>query len=173
MTRAGAGPTRPAPRRRPEPSGGRPSACSAGASYTVAELRSRLVARGYPPDDTDRALETLVAERLADDRRAALAHIRTGSRIKGRGRHRLRRELEARGVDPDLVSDLLAGHSETDELAAATQVLARKRPAGRLSMADRRRLFQHLLRRGFSADLIARVLSLRHPRLKASDTPDA
>jgi regulatory protein len=162
-------------RRRPDPAGASPPAGTVrGAAlrllgrreYTVAELRSRLVARGYPPDDTDRALETLVAERLADDRRAALAHIRTGSRIKGRGRHRLRRELEARGVDPDLVSDLLAGHSETDELAAATQVLARKRPAGRLSMADRRRLFQHLLRRGFSADLIARVL-------KASDTPDA
>jgi len=126
--------------------------------YTVAELRTRLLARAFSPEDVSAALEGLVADRLADDRRAALAHIRTGTRIKGRGRHRLRRELEARGVDPDLVSGLLAELDEADELAAVEQLLARRRPPGRLSMADRRRLFQQLLRRGFPADVIARAL---------------
>jgi regulatory protein len=126
--------------------------------YTVAELRTRLLERGFPPDETAQAIDTLVAGGLADDRRAALAHIRTGSRVKGRGRHRLRQELERRGVSPELVADLLAAHSDDEERAALERLLTRKRPPGRLSMADRRRLFQQLLRRGFAADLIARVL---------------
>ncbi len=132
--------------------------------YTLAELRTRLLARGFTPDETTRALDSLVGDGLADDRRAAAAHIRTGSRIKGRGRHRLRRELDARGIDPDLSAALIAGIDEDDELAAAAAVLSRKRPAGRLTMADRKRLFQQLLRRGFPADIIARVM-------KAADTP--
>jgi regulatory protein len=127
--------------------------------YTVAELRAKLLDRGFPPDDTARALDALVADGLADDRRAALAHIRTGSRVKGRGRHRLRQEMERRGVGPDLAAELLAEHSDDDERAALDRLVARKRPPGRLSMADRRRLFQQLLRRGFAADLIARALN--------------
>jgi len=133
--------------------------------YTVAELRQRLIARGFDAGETAQALDALVAEGLADDRRAAAAHIRTGTRIKGRGRHRLARELEARGIDPDLAERLLADLDPDDERAAVERILARKRSTARLSMADRRRLFQQLLRRGFPSDVIARAL-------KGSDADD-
>jgi len=126
--------------------------------YTVAELRARLIARGFSANETAEALDGLVADGLADDCRAALAHIRTGTRIKGRGRHRLARELEARGIDPDLAERLLRELDPDDERAAVERILARRRPATRLSMADRRRLFQQLLRRGFPSDVIARAL---------------
>lgn len=131
--------------------------------YTTEELRTKLLARGFAPDETARALEGLAAEGLADDRRAARAHIRTGSRVKGRGRRRLRQELERRGLSAEIAAEALAEHSDDDELAAVRRVLSRRRGTGRLSMADRRRLFQQLLRRGFASDLIARALGGAEP----------
>lgn len=158
-------------RRRPSPSESRPAPTSSPRTaalrllgrrdYTTAELRSRLIDRGFAAAAVDETLSGLAAERLVDDRRAALAHIRTGSQVKGRGRLRLRRELEARGIAPDLSDALLADLDEADEVEAAGRVLERKRIPARLSMADRRRIFQQLLRRGFPSHVIAQALARR------------
>lgn len=126
--------------------------------YTTTELRAKLADRGYPIEDITKALQDLTAEGLLDDRRVAEAHVRTASRVKGRGRLRIRRELEARGVDRALVNELLANLPAEDEGAAIERVLSRKRWPARPTIADRRRMFQHLLRRGFPADAIAKAL---------------
>jgi regulatory protein len=129
--------------------------------YTVAELRSRLADRGYTPDQVDATVDRCLADRLLDDRRVAAGHIRTASRIKGRGRLRIERELLARGVDRALVSELVAELGGDDDAAAIARVIARKRLPARPTLADRRRIFQHLLRRGFPADAIAKALRAR------------
>jgi regulatory protein len=158
-------------RRRPTP--GEPPAAPASSpratalrllgrrDYTTAELRSRLLDRGFTVAAVDATLSALSAERLVDDRRTALAHIRTGSQIKGRGRLRLRRELQARGVDADLSEALLADLDEADEIETAIRVLERKHVPGRLTMDARRRIFQQLLRRGFPSHVIAQALAHR------------
>jgi regulatory protein len=129
--------------------------------YTTSELRQKLLDREFAEADIDEALRSLTADRLLDDRRAAAAHVRTASQIKGRGRLRIQRELEARGVDRDLVRDLLADLPAGDDLAAIDRFLSRKRLPPRLSAADHRRVFQQLLRRGFPADAIAKALAKR------------
>ncbi len=129
--------------------------------YTVAELRERLLTRGHDTGEIDAELDRLAGEGLADDRRAAIAHIRTGSRVKGRGKRRIRHELEARGVAPALIDELLASRGDDEELEAVARVIARKRLPARLPMPERQRLFQQLLRRGFAADVIARALKGR------------
>jgi regulatory protein len=129
--------------------------------YTQAELDSRLIARGYPAAAVRDVLTRLAADGLVDDRRAAGAHVRTAGRIKGRGRQRIARELAARGVDEDLAADALAELSPDDERAALARLLARSPLPPHPTPADRRRLFQRLIRRGFSADLIARALRYR------------
>jgi regulatory protein len=91
----------------------------------------------------------------------AATHLRRAAAIKGRGRLRIKRELEARGIDRALIRDLLAGLSADDETSAIERFLARKRLPSRLSHADRRRLVQQLLRRGFPADAIATALRRR------------
>jgi regulatory protein len=129
--------------------------------YTIAELRTRLIERGHSAREVEQALASLAADGLLDDRRAAAAHIRTGSRVKGRGRLRLRRELQARGVEAELADTLLNSLDEADEVEAAIRVLDRKKIPGRLPMADRRRIFQQLLRRGFPSHVIALALTRR------------
>jgi regulatory protein len=129
--------------------------------YTRAELTSKLTTRGYPAAPVRDVLAGLAADGLVDDRRAAGAHVRTASRIKGRGRQRIARELAARGVDEDVAADALGQIDPDDERAALRRLLARSPLPPHPTPADRRRVFQRLIRRGFSADLIARALRYR------------
>jgi regulatory protein len=71
--------------------------------YSSTELTTRLVDRGYAVDDVRTAIEALVADGTIDDRRTAFTHVRTAARVKGRGAHRIRRELEARGIDDAVI----------------------------------------------------------------------
>jgi regulatory protein len=129
--------------------------------YTAAELTDKLTARGYPAADVAATLAQLTGERLVDDRRVATAFIRTAIQAKGRGRYRIERELAARGIGRPLLHELLTTLAPEDELDAIRRIVARKRLPARPTPADRRRLFQHLLRRGFSAEAIGKVLRLR------------
>jgi len=126
--------------------------------YTTAELHERLTRRGYEAPDVQAAIERLAGDGLLNDRRVALAHVRTASAVKGRGRLRITRELEARGIDRALARELTAGLSGEDEANAIERFLQRKRLPKRLGIADRQRLFQQLMRRGFPAEAITKAL---------------
>lgn len=129
--------------------------------YTAAELRERLRDRGYAEDTTDDCIKRLTADGTLDDRRVAANHIRTARDIKSRGRLRIERELVARGIAPTLARELLAEVPKDDDQAQIARVLARKHLPAQLSLAERRRIFQHLLRRGFPAEAISKVLRNR------------
>src|ERR1700719_1561148 len=107
------------------------------------------------------AIRRLTADRLLDDRRADGQHARTASRIKGRGRLRILRELEARGLDRAIAQEAVSALPDADEAAALTRLLARKRLPHPLPAADRRRLFEQLLRRGFPTEVIRKALRTR------------
>lgn len=129
--------------------------------YTIAELRQRLLDKGFETGEIHDTLERLQADGLLDDRRVAEAFVRTASRIKGRGRHRISRELQARGIDRSLAADLTARITPEEERAAIEGLLTRRRLPAELTPTDRRRLHAHLLRRGFSADVIHEALRSR------------
>ena len=129
--------------------------------YSTAELTRKLTERGHTADDIERTVATLTQERILDDRRVAEAHVRTASRIKGRGAVRIRRELEARGIATALAQEVTADLSREDQLATISRVIARKAGGRPPDAATRRRLFQQLLRRGFPVDLITKALRYR------------
>jgi len=126
--------------------------------YTTRELTEKLQTRGYEPAHVDAAIRSLAGDGLLDDRRVAAAHVRTASQIKGRGRLRIARELEARGIDRAMAHEVLARLQGDDESEAILKILSRKRWPDRPTLADRRKMFQHLLRRGFAPDVIAKAL---------------
>ena len=129
--------------------------------YTTVELRRKLIERGCEATAVDEALRRLAADGLLDDRRAAAAHVRTGVAVKGRGRRRLRQELQQRGVAATTITELTDSVASEDEEAAIERILTRKRVPPSLGAADHRRVFQQLLRRGFPAETIASVLRKR------------
>jgi regulatory protein len=114
--------------------------------------------RGYPAETVDAALARLAAERLLDDARVASAHVRTALHLKSRGRHRVMRELTARGLSRQTIDEAIGQVAPADERAAIVKVLKRKRYPAAPSLAERQKMFQQLLRRGFAADAIRAVL---------------
>jgi regulatory protein len=123
-----------------------------------AEITTKLLDRGFARDDVDAAVERLVSTRSLDDRRAAFAHVRTASRLKGRGRLRIQRELEARGFSRDLAREALAEIPPDEDVNAIKRFIERRSRSLDDSPAGRRKLFSQLLRRGFSSAMISKVL---------------
>ncbi len=127
----------------------------------VEGVRVRLVDRGHPRDAVEGAIRELVANGALDDRRFALAYARTAATVKGRGRLRVLRELAALGVARDLASACVGEvFGELDErslLARAIQKKLRGHP--RLETPrDRARLYQFLMRQGFTPAAVAAAL---------------
>jgi regulatory protein len=85
---------------------------------------------------------------------------------RGYGAARLRAELRTRGVAAPLVDAALADLAADAELERARAVAGRRLPALRRAGAERAaaRLRDHLLRRGYAAAVVARVVreSLGH-----------
>lgn len=126
--------------------------------YTAKELRAKLLDRDVPEAEVAAVLADLAGEGVVNDRRVAESVVRVASTVKGRGRLRISRELEQRGIDRAVIRDALAALPVDDETAAIRRFLDRKHLPARLSPAEHRRVFGQLVRRGFSADLIAKAL---------------
>jgi regulatory protein len=126
--------------------------------YTSEELRRKLTDRGYPADEIESALTRLRDDGFQDDARAARAHVRTASGVKGRGPLRIRQELQARGIDEDTITTATADLTADQVRDAIELILTRKRVVRPIPQDQRQRLFQHLMRRGFPADAIMKAL---------------
>ena len=127
---------------------------------SVRQLRDRLLAREHAPQDVERAIALLVENRALDDARVAAAYARTALKVKGRGRLRVRRELQAMGIDADVASAALAeAFADIDERSLVNEAIRKKLRGGRITTpAEYARLFQHLVRQGFSPAVITSAL---------------
>jgi regulatory protein len=131
---------------------------------SVARLRARLIDRGHPADEIERAIEHLIETRAVDDARLARAYAANALKIKRRGRLRIQRELHALGIDKDVVTDAVAEtFGDVDERALIRAAVDRKLRGRRTidSPADYARVAQFLLRQGFSPAAITAVLRAR------------
>jgi regulatory protein len=130
-------------------------------ALTVAECRARLLERQHAADDVEAAIAHLLENRGIDDQRLAESYARSASDIKGRGRLRILRELAARGVDKTVAAEAVGEFfGDKDERALVSQALkkrlrGRPQPAG---PADYARLYQYLMRQGFTPAVIVSVL---------------
>jgi regulatory protein len=129
--------------------------------YTAAELRERLIDKGHDAGEVDEQIELLTDDGTINDRRVATTAIRVASQVKGRGRMRIRQELIARGVSKALADELLAELPADDEQAAIRKFLDRRRIPVDLPLAARQKVFQQLLRKGFTSEAITRALRSR------------
>ncbi len=138
---------------------------------SVAQLRARLIDREHPSEEVDAALAHLLETRALDDGRVARAFARTAVKVKGRGRLRVMRELHAMGIAKDVVAEALAEvFGDLDERTLITQALQKKlRGRPRVaSPAENARLYQYLMRQGFSPAAV--VAALRKQGRGTEDT---
>jgi SOS response regulatory protein OraA/RecX len=131
---------------------------------TAAQIRARLRRRHFPDTIITPVLENLTAKGLIDDLRAARANARHGAVIRRHGRGRVLREVQALGVDRDTARAAVASaFDEVDEDQLLATVLARRLRGAPVPSEPkaRNRLFTWLLRQGYDADRIRRVLHAR------------
>jgi regulatory protein len=128
---------------------------------SVSQMRSRLLDREHSAEDTDEAIAKLIETGALDDRRVARAFARTASKVKGRGRLRVTRELHAMGISRDVASEAVAEvFGELDERAMIQRAIQKKLRGGRKpqTLQERARLYQFLMRQGFTPAAVSAAL---------------
>lgn len=122
---------------------------------TRREVRRRLMERGYADEIIERALGRLSAVGLIDDEAFVAAYVRDRIAHRPMGVRRMVQELYRKGIPREVstpVIELVLAEEDTDERALAQRVVARKgrtRGARMLEERERRKLVDHLIRRGF------------------------
>ena len=134
-------------------------------SRSVAEVRRHLIAAGYAAELVEAAVTRLVSLGMLDDATFAAAWLESRDRARPRSAMVLRRELTQKGIDRELIDELLEQRAETDEdpdLAAARRLLAR-RSAALARIPDerlrRQRAYALLARNGFDPEVCKAALN--------------
>jgi regulatory protein len=126
--------------------------------FARAELGRRLLRRSAEPADgpsVERVLDYLQAKGMLSEERFAREFVR--ARVERYGPLRLRHELQRRGVDEDGIQAALASQPG-DEFARARALWSRRFGEPPSTPIQRARQGRFLAARGFSHDVIRRVL---------------
>lgn len=111
------------------------------------ELRTRLLEEGLTPSAVGAAVELLLTEGYLDELRFAESLARVLVETRGRGRERVRRELEQRGIAADALHAALEECCPEDAEGQRALSLARRLAP---TAPDPQKLAGRLVRRGFS-----------------------
>lgn len=121
---------------------------------TVHEMREHLCRRGADPEVTDEVLRELGELGYLDDARFAQLYAEDRRNLDEWGSERIRRGLEARGINREIANQVLAGLEQPDgELARAVALLRRRVPGEQADRRQRERSLGLLLRRGYSYEV--------------------
>lgn len=127
-------------------------------NHTSAELRTKLRRKEFPAGEIEGALAALAERGLLDDARAA-AGLAEARALRGQGSRRIANELRARGVgEADAAAALEGLPDEAARLVAALERRARTLPSGLTGRERSKKLFDHLVRRGFPPDAVREAL---------------
>lgn len=122
--------------------------------HARAELARKLAPHAESSEELERLLDELAARKLLSDSR--YAEMRVTVRAGRYGNQRLRQELASAGVDDDTISAAL---EQTDnELSRAQSVWRKKFGTPAADAAERAKQMRFLAQRGFSMEIIRRVL---------------
>jgi regulatory protein len=131
----------------------------AAKQRSVEELRERLLeSRGATPPIVDEVIARLREYGYLDDAKFAQSYASLRLRERPIGRRRLERDLSLKKVDKQTASAALdevfeeTPEEDLIELAIAKRIRLRGKPKSR---EDAKKLFDHLLRRGFGFELVS------------------
>jgi regulatory protein len=130
-------------------------------SRTERELRRKLVDKGYAVEEIDQVLQRLEAIKLIDDKQFARNYAQDKVRIYRRGSHRISLELLQKGVDREIIADVVKDIPLDDELSAARSLLVSRQHSW-AKLTDRQRFERSvalLQRRGFRGAVIRQALA--------------
>jgi regulatory protein len=129
---------------------------------TVAEVRQHLTGREITPADAEDAIQELVEHGALDDARFARLFVQDKRTLEHWGTDRIRRGLEARGIERERSEGALADGSDEEseragepagDLDRALTLLRRRFAAPPRERRERDRALGVLLRKGYEYEL--------------------
>jgi regulatory protein len=133
---------------------------------TVRDLKRLMRTRAEEGEPGEQAMDRVVS-RLKDlnylsDTRFAADYTRLRKENEKFGRRRVQQDLAHKGIHKDLIASTLAtAYDDADELALAREYIARKRikrPEGEDAKKQAARIMGRLMRAGFSAGTVFKLL---------------
>ena len=134
---------------------GRALRALAARERSRAELERKLIGYEEAPGQLCQVLDDLQAKGFISEQRVAESVIH--SRAAKLGAARIRRELQVKGLAPDLIAEMLATLKPT-EVARARSIWQQRFGAVALDLRARSKQARFLAARGFGEDVIRRVL---------------
>lgn len=126
---------------------------------TEEGLRQKLRESHYPEELIDEAVDYVKSFHYIDDFRYASAYIRYHQSEKSR--LQLKMTLQKRGISPDVIEQALEEEYEDHEDQLIQDLLAKKNyDSEHMDRKEKYRIYQYLLRRGFSGSAVKRQMEL-------------
>jgi len=126
-----------------------------GRDFSEGQVRGRLSRKGFSTSAIESAVTRLLAERVIDDRRAAMVVARTEAKVRRHGPRRIIGRLMAMHIDRDLAREIVGElFEDSGEALLLDETLERRLRGHGDRLRDpgqRRKLLAYLVRRGFSA----------------------
>jgi regulatory protein len=131
--------------------------------HSVKELERKLETKGFDQADINSAVEWLSQRGYLNDGEFGIIYAKARVARARVGSARLKMDLQAKGLDGEAVDSALSSVYGSDgaELAVALDAATRKARSlapGTGDEAVRKKIFDHLLRKGFPAELARRVV---------------
>jgi regulatory protein len=123
--------------------------------YSRAELHAKLLLQATSDDSVDRVLDELAARGWLSDSRAAEQLVRM--RRNRFGMQRITYELRQKGINEDLINDVLPQMKDT-ELEAARSIWQKKFGITPENTKEKAKQVRFMQSRGFMPDVIFKVL---------------
>jgi regulatory protein len=127
----------------------------------MAELEAKLRDKAFKDSVVRVVISDLVRLGYVDDRQFARQWAQGRVRLRGFGRRRIAQELKNKGIDREIIEQTFAELFNDDSEFETAKLTAQKKLATLKSVdreTRRRRLAGHLERKGFSFEIIRRVL---------------
>jgi regulatory protein len=148
---------------------------------TVRDLKRLMRARAEEGDAAERAMDRVVARlkelNYLSDTRFAADYTRLRKENEKFGRRRVQQDLVQKGVHKELIASTIAeAYEDVDEVVLAREYIARKRmkkPEGEDAKKQAARVMGRLMRAGFSAGAIFKVLREWDVEVDEVEEPEA
>lgn len=114
-------------------------------------LKKKIFEKKLDKKYIDLIVERLVNKSYLDDRKFAEFYVENRFVKKGVSRKRLRMELMKKGIDKQIIDEVLDGRDDEEEIR---KMVARKR-----AKCDDEKLIAYLCRQGFSYDLVKKIVN--------------
>lgn len=124
---------------------------------TVQEMRTRLLKIGFEENLVNEVLEEFSQDKTLDDTTFAEAFAADYTKLKPKGNIFIKRELAKRGISVEVIEDLI---QKRDERRLVKEFIEKKLTRFNIKdLKDKRKMTQHLLRRGFTPGVVYEVLN--------------